>query len=145
MDTDNIRNKYHDCFECGGTCCKFFGVPLADRNRIYTTGVLIEMYRDKNELNPRRYFELHRGIRITEDGKCFIADSDVKTRLISTRLGIQLIVYSTCTKLGDNARCTIYDTRPDMCRSFDEQTVEFYHVPEGCIYDTGGFGENFGI
>lgn len=30
----------------------------------------------------------------------------------------------SCPKLGDDGRCTIYDTRPQICRSFQPQSDE---------------------
>ena len=115
------------------------------REIIHTTGVLINLYRDAFDMNPLRYFEIRHGITITDNGNRFVIARSIPVRTVDTRLGIQLIVYSSCTKLDENARCTIYETRPHMCRNFTEETVDFYHVPLGCIYDPGGCGEDFGV
>ncbi len=144
MASDN-KNKFHDCFECGGKCCHFFGVPLEYRTIIHTKGVLIDIYKDKLDSNPRRYFEIRKGIRISDDGTRFVVDNSIKIRMVDTRLGIQLLVYSTCAKLDKNARCSIYSSRPGICRNFDETTVDYYLVPSGCIYDPGDCGEDFGV
>ena len=145
MTSVNDQKKFRDCFECGGKCCKFFGVPMEYHEIIHTAGVLIDLYRDKFDMNPRRYFDIRHGITITDDGTHFVVDRSIPVRTVDTRLGIQLIVYSVCTKLDENARCSIYETRPDMCRNFTVETVDFYHVPLGCIYDPGGCGEDFGV
>ena len=145
MVLKKTTKKFRDCFECGGKCCHFFGVPQEYRSIIRTKGVLIDIYKDKLYSDPRRYFEIRKGITITDDGKRFVVDSGIKIRTVDTHLGIQLLVYSTCMKLDKNARCSICSSRPGICRNFDETTVDYYLVPSGCKYDPGGCGEDFGV
>ncbi len=139
-----MPEKFKNCFECGGKCCKFFSVPEEFKDMIHTGGVPLSFYAVDPDHNPQRYFEIHEGIHISGDGKRFIAADDVGTCIMDTRFGRQLIVYSRCSKLDENGCCAIYDDRPATCRMFDEKTVEYYNVPSGCIYDPGGYGEVFG-
>ncbi|MBA7482532.1 hypothetical protein ES707_18023 [subsurface metagenome] len=145
MESANKPKKFRDCFECDGKYCNFFGAPAKYSDIIHTAGVLIDLYRDEFALNSGRYFEIHEGITISEDGKRFIIGKNIDVRIMDTRLGRQLIVYSKCTKLDEKDRCTIYNERPDMCRNFNEKTAKYYHIPSGCKYDPGGCGEDFGV
>lgn len=140
-----MLNKFKSCFECGGKCCKFFSVPEEFKNKIHTEGIPLEFYAVDPRHNPQRYFELHQGIHISGDGKRFHAGAEVKTCIMDTRFGRHVIIYSQCSKLGENSHCEIYEDRPLTCRLFDERTVEYYNVPSGCIYDPGGYGEDFGV
>ena len=139
-----MPEKFKNCFDCGGKCCKFFSVPEEFKDMIHTDGIPLSFYAVDLGHNPQRYFEIHKGIHISGDGKRFIAGDEVKTFIMDTRFGRQLIVYSRCSKLDENGCCVIYDDRPATCRMFDEKTVEYYNVPSGCIYDPGGYGEDFG-
>jgi len=137
---------YHDCFECGGKCCKFFGVPGNYENVLHTDGVPLSIYRSDLEPNPRRYFELHEGVTINDSGDRFIVSKYVRTELKNTRrFGRYIIVYSKCTKLGENGECTIYPDRPDMCKNFVARTAGRYLVLAGCIFDPGNLGEHFDL
>jgi len=140
-----MPEKFKNCFECGGKCCKFLSVPEEFKDMIHTDGVPLEFYADDPDPGLQLYFELHEGIHISGDGKRFIAGDDIETCIIDTRFERQLIVYSRCSKLDENGRCVIYEDRPAICRMFDERTVEYYNVPSGCIYDPGGYGDDFGV
>ena len=137
--------KFRGCFECGGKCCKFFGAPMEYRDVLYTSGVPIDIYRDRLERNPKRYFEMRIGLTISPDGERFIVDRSVPVRIIATRFGAELVVYSICSKLDIQGRCSIYQNRPDMCRNFTDKTVDDYLVPRGCMYDNKDSGEDFGV
>lgn len=123
----------------------FFSVPAEYQGVIHTHGVPVELYAFDLDPDPRRYFEIHEGITLNFSGDRFVVGNNVRTFIMETRLGRQIIVYSRCTKLDENNRCTIYPDRPATCRVFDESSVEYYNVPAGCIYDPGDCGEEFGV
>jgi Fe-S-cluster containining protein len=121
---------HHDCEQCGGKCCRNFGVPLACAIILRTTGVPIKLYQSDLDMNPRRYFELHDGVTISDDGERFIVDKRIPVLLEGDRLMVQ----SVCTNLGTDGRCMDYENRPDMCRNFTAATMHRYCVPDGCKY-----------
>lgn len=108
---------FANCEECGAKCCKFFGIPL-------------DVYGDPElDPDPERYFNLHENIKVME-----------------TRKGKYIIVYTRCKELGPDYKCRIYDNRPDMCRNFTEENAHKYLVPRGCIYDHDDrYGEDYGV
>lgn len=121
---------YHDCEECGGKCCKNFSVPMAFSMVLHSTGVPIGLFKSELDMNPRRYFELHDGVTISEDGCRAIIAGRIK---IEPR-GRHLLVNSVCTMLSPEGRCMDYDNRPDMCKNFTKATMNRYIVPDGCKY-----------
>jgi Fe-S-cluster containining protein len=127
--------KFKDCAECGGQCCMGFGVPVEYELALRTIGVPLALYRSNLDLYPRRYFELHTGVTISEDGKRFIVAEKVPVRRVETPTWDYLFVDSRCTMLNDKGHCMIYDTRPDMCKSFTAETKKSYYVPMGCKYE----------
>jgi Fe-S-cluster containining protein len=112
-----------------------FGVPVEYELTMRTIGVPLGLYKSELEPDPRRYFELHEGVAISEDGKRFIVSVDIPTRKVETATGNYLDVRSRCTMLNDRGRCVIYDARPDICKNFTAETAKFYNVPEGCKYE----------
>ena len=136
---------YHDCFECGGKCCKFFGVPIKYISNIHTEGVPLKIYQSDLEMSPQKYFEIHEGIELNPTGDKFIVSKKIKTKVYNTRLSEYVIVYSKCTKLGEDGKCSIYKERSDMCKNFVARTAHMYLVLNGCIFDPGNLGEDFGI
>jgi len=137
--------KFADCFECGGKCCRFIGIPLKYRDVMHTKGVPLSLYRSRLEPRPDRYFEIHEGITLDTDRKNFIVNSGLDVRIITVRREKQLIVYSKCSKLDESGRCMIYPDRPEMCRNFDKKNARHYYVPGGCIYDDGARGADYGV
>ena len=122
------------CEECGGECCKGFAVPLMHEKQIYTIGVPIDLYRSKNDWHPEIYFSLHEGITISKDGRRFIVNEQTTTRQIVVGNETKLFIESRCIKLNKNGQCEIYESRPDMCKNFNETTLDEYIVPECCKY-----------
>lgn len=119
------------CAECGGKCCKGFGVPPEYELAMRITGVPLALFQSVRELDPRRYFELHSGVTISEDGERFTVDPETPFEKVRDYLFIE----SVCTMLTPDGRCRIYETRPDMCKNFTAETSGFYEVPEGCKYE----------
>lgn len=76
-----------------------------------------------------RYLELH-GVRIVD----------------SVRFGRISIMPLKCRNLTPEGRCGDYENRPQVCRDFDERTLDRFLVPRGCKYDiTGEYGEDYQI
>ena len=149
------RDWFRDCGKCGAKCCRFFGIPADRGYEIHAAGVPLDIYSSPSfegqplDPDPARYFRLREGI--TVDGDRLIVAREVETRsmrirrCMPTRREDYIIVYSKCTKLGNGGECTIYPNRPAMCRNFVARTAHLYLVPERCIFDPGGCGEDFGI
>ena len=135
---------FRDCEECGGKCCKFFGVPAKWAPDLNGAGVPLEEYKSDLEPNPRRYFELHERVRV--GGDRFVVNPGVPTtEFPSRRLGPYIIVRTKCKNLTADGRCADYENRPDMCRNFVASTASRYLVPRGCIFDAGNYGEDFNV
>ena len=134
---------YKDCGECGAQCCKFLCVPVAYQAALRTTGVPLALYQSELEQDPRQYFANHAGVRVAGDR--FTIDATIPTHVLETRFGTVLIVSSICQKLSADGLCSIYSQRPAMCRNFVTSTAGQYCVPKGCIYDSGEFGEDYGV
>ncbi len=83
------------CEMCTGVCCRYVAVPLDDPD-------------DERDIQDIRWFLLHENVAvyIDEDDDWFI---EFKTK---------------CKKLGDNNKCTAYETRPTMCREHTMDTCE---------------------
>jgi len=134
---------YRDCKECGAKCCKFFGIPFELENLVENKGVPLDKYNSPLERDPENYFKHRVGVKIA--GECFTIDNDIPRKVMNTRLDKYVIVYSQCRELTEDGRCGIYENRPEMCRNFVPRTACKYLVPEGCIFDTGEHGEDFGL
>jgi Fe-S-cluster containining protein len=108
--------KFKSCTECGAKCCKFFSIPLS-------------VYVSELDPDPERYFSLHENLRV-----------------VNTRYGKEIIVYSRCRELKEDNSCDIYGNHPELCKNFTKKTAHRYCVPHGCIYDEDDlFGEDFGV
>jgi Fe-S-cluster containining protein len=107
---------FKNCQECGAKCCRIFSIPLSE-------------YISDLDNDPETYFNLHENVKV-----------------IDTRYGKEIVVYSRCRELREDNTCSIYGNHPDLCKNFTEKTAHRYCVPRGCIYDPDGmFGEEFGI
>ena len=124
--------RFRDCFECGGQCCKHFGIPTVYISSLYKTGVPINIYMTPLNPDPRRYLALHSGVTISNNGMRFTIDKNIRVIEVNGHF----VVNSVCTMLDRKGLCTIYDTRPDVCRNFTARTARCFNVPEGCIYET---------
>ncbi len=128
---------FQSCDECGGQCCRTFGVPAIYRDAVHTTGVPLAVYQGPNDANPARYFALHFGVSIQnggERGPCVVVAPNIPVVRVAAPDRFLWLVQSVCRKLGVDGRCTIYDARPDMCRNFTETNMKGYYVPDGCKY-----------
>jgi Fe-S-cluster containining protein len=112
-----------------------FGVPEEYKLTMRTKGVPIKPYQNERDRDLRRYFELHEGVTISEDGERFIVGSGIPVKKIETAAGDYFDVKSRCTMLNNRGRCMIYNERPDLCKNFTAETAKYYIVPAGCKYE----------
>ena len=83
------------CFHCPAKCCRYFALPI-DRP---TEGA---------DFDQIRWFLLHENAVIfTENDEWF------------------LLVFAKCRNLGDDCRCTGYETRPAICRDYRNDRCEY--------------------
>ncbi len=97
------------CDYCAAKCCHYFALP-------------IERPKKKRDYDFIRWYLLHeRASVFVEDGTWY------------------LLVHTVCKHLGDDYRCGIYETRPQICRDYstndceydDEWTYEqYFETPE---------------
>jgi Fe-S-cluster containining protein len=79
------------CAKCGGRCCLYYTVRLNEPE-------------DADDFDEMRWF-------LTHEGNYIYVDDDEW----------HLNVISRCRFLDADARCTIYDHRPEVCRSFGQK------------------------
>lgn len=73
----------------------------------------VETPKDKEDLEEMRWWLLH-GVHV------FIDKED----------GWMALVPNKCQKLGSDGMCTIYDTRPIVCRKYSQSECEKYGDPD---------------
>ena len=83
------------CNYCGAKCCKYFALP-------------IEVPDDWSDFEFMRWYLLH------ERATVFVEDDSW-----------YLLVHNRCTRLGEDNRCTEYETRPDICRDYTADVCEY--------------------
>lgn len=84
--------KAMDCKRCDGLCCKYFCFEIDEPD-------------DYDEFEDVRWYLCHEGVsvHIDEDGDWYIQ------------------IMNPCLKLDEENRCTIYDDRPLICRTYGEE------------------------
>ncbi len=89
------------CEHCAATCCRYLALPIDKPTNT----------RDYDDI---RWYLLHAGVTV------FVEDGD------------WYIQYQTaCKLLGEDNLCTIYETRPEICREYEA---------DGCDYPGGTYG-----
>ena len=83
------------CAHCTGRCCRYFALPI-DRPRT------------ARDFGFLRWYLLHGNCSVFADGKTWF-----------------LQVYADCEHLGPDHRCGIYETRPDICRAYSNESCEY--------------------
>jgi Fe-S-cluster containining protein len=90
------------CDHCPAKCCRYFALT-------------IEEPRDWEDFDFIRWYLLHeRAAVFVEDGAWF------------------LLVNNRCKHLGDDNRCRIYHTRPEICRGYNTRNCEY---EDDWVYD----------
>ncbi len=83
------------CEYCPGKCCRYFALP-------------IETPTSRKDFEFVRWYLLHdRATIFTEDDDWY------------------LLVHTKCKHLGDDNRCGIYTTRPQICRDYTTEACEY--------------------
>ncbi len=89
------------CEHCTAACCRYVAIPL-DRPG---------SARDYSDI---QWYLMHEGISVfVEDGDWYIQ------------------FQARCRNIGVDSQCTVYDTRPGICREYE---------PGGCDYTGGTYG-----
>ncbi len=89
------------CKKCAGLCCRYLALP-------------IETPTDKDDFDDIRWYLAHEGISIfVEEGEWYIN------------------IANRCKHLTKENRCDIYETRPRICRGYQDET---------CDYHSGDYG-----
>ena len=89
------------CEHCAAACCRYLALPLDKPTSA----------RDYDDI---RWYLMHEGVTI------FVEDGD------------WYIQYTTkCKDLGADNLCTVYTTRPEICREYEAK---------GCDYSGGSYG-----
>ena len=83
------------CSHCTAKCCRYFALPL-------------DAPTDRGDFDQIRWFLLHEGASV------FVEEDDWF-----------LMVNSKCQHLGDDNRCTAYETRPQVCRDYTTEKCEY--------------------
>ncbi|MCD4822992.1 MAG: YkgJ family cysteine cluster protein [Phycisphaerae bacterium] len=90
-----MTKDIHPCVKCGALCCKYFCFEIDEPD-------------DYEEFDDVRWYLCHESVsvHIDEDDDWFIQ------------------IENRCNKLGEDNRCTIYDDRPIICRSYQHENCE---------------------
>ncbi len=89
------------CEHCQAACCRYLALP-------------IDKPKTERDYDDIRWYVMHQGISIfVEEGSWYIQ------------------IRTTCKNLGGDNRCTIYETRPEICKEYD---------PGDCDYSGGDYG-----
>ncbi|MEL6897127.1 MAG: YkgJ family cysteine cluster protein [Planctomycetota bacterium] len=91
----DLENVDNLCEYCTAKCCRYFALP-------------IETPEEAKDFDFIRWYLLH-------DRASVFVDDEVW----------YLLVHTTCKHLGDDHRCGIYETRPEICRDYTTKQCEF--------------------
>ena len=92
---DEIGSDEVLCAYCTAKCCRYFALPIEEPSN----------YRDFEFI---RWYLLHAQASVfTEDDEWY------------------LLVHTKCKHLGDDNRCGIYETRPQICRDYTTKDCEY--------------------
>ncbi|MBW2968848.1 YkgJ family cysteine cluster protein [Candidatus Woesearchaeota archaeon] len=81
------------CEECGAKCCRYIAVEMDEPDCL-------------DDWDKIKWLLMHEGVSVYLDN-----DGDWIVE-----------VTTKCKNLGDDNKCKIYDTRPDLCRDHDAET-----------------------
>jgi uncharacterized protein len=83
------------CTYCGAKCCRYFAFP-------------IDKPTEWQDFDYLRWYLLHEQASIFVEEDCWY-----------------LLVHSPCKNLGEDNRCGIYETRPQICRDYTTANCEY--------------------
>jgi len=84
-----------DCVKCGAKCCHYYALEIDEPKKV-------------REFDDIRWYVAHAKTSVfVEDGKWYLQ------------------VFTKCQYLDKDNRCTIYETRPRICRRYDTDECEF--------------------
>ena len=92
---EDLKSDEVLCDHCTAKCCRYFAMPIDTP----------ESFKDYEFV---RWYLLH------EHATVFTEDEDW-----------YLLVHTPCKHLGDDHRCGIYDTRPQICRDYTTDNCEY--------------------
>jgi Fe-S-cluster containining protein len=92
------------CARCGSKCCKYVALP-------------IDTPSCAGDIDHIRWYLHHKNVNV------FIDNDNIW----------HVEFVTTCDSLGKDGRCSVYETRPDICRNYgsnrDTDECEFYSSP----------------
>ncbi len=90
------------CSHCPAKCCRYFALPIEDPT-------------EWEDFEYIRWYLLHEHATVfTEEDTWY------------------LLVHTKCRHLGDDNRCTQYETRPQICRDYTTKNCEY---EDDWVYD----------
>lgn len=89
------------CEHCAGACCRYLALP-------------IDKPASARDYDDLRWYIMHEGVTV------FVEEGDWYVQF-----------QTKCKDLGRDNRCTIYETRPRICRGYE---------PRECDYTGGSYG-----
>ena len=95
LPNPNLQPGETLCDYCAAKCCRYFALPI-DKPTCWA------------DFDYIRWYLLHQHAAV------FIEDGDW-----------YLLVQTACQHLGDDHRCGIYDTRPQICRDYSTNNCEY--------------------
>jgi len=90
-----MDSRKNYCRSCDSACCRYFTMPL-------------ETPRNRDDFDAMRWYILHEDVSIYVDDE---GDWYVN-------------IDAPCRALGDDNKCRIYRTRPDVCRDHTDEACE---------------------
>lgn len=92
---DSLPAGENLCDHCTAKCCHYFALPI-------------------EEPTSRKDFDYIRWYLLHDRATVFVEDRSW-----------YLLVHTTCQHLGEDNRCGIYETRPQICRDYTTDECEF--------------------
>ena len=102
FDRSQLKDGENLCDYCTAKCCKYFALT-------------IDTPRSARDFDFIRWYLLHESASVFVENETWY-----------------LLVHTTCKHLQDDHRCGIYETRPQICRSYTTDECEF---DESYTYD----------
>ena len=83
------------CEHCTAACCRYIAIP-------------IDTPKNKRDYDDIRWYLMHEGITV------FVEEDEWYCQF-----------QTTCRNLGLDNRCTVYDTRPEICAEYKAQDCDY--------------------